>query len=424
MDSGKTYSELEDKLLRENFVTPEDMDSAKETRGQNLARAQKPLGLLISDIANIPQDEFKSLLKDKSIQEKIGFFGLQKGIITREQLDECRKNGDNGGSTLSTRLVRKGYLTETDRKVLLQLTLEDLDFAKAGIVRGLISEQDLERALKLKSHQKSVCEILYDRNLVTLSELNHVFRKFSRDLKLGQILLLQELLSDAQLKAALSDQPESNSSLGKILLKKRYVTVEQLYFALSIQYNTPFQKLDGYVYYEKQKVTLRDFVGQGYALENRILPLFQNGSNLTLAVSNPADIWSMHGLKSLYPELQMTCVLITDEKFCQLYALLYGEMLYTGGSHQPSQPGASIPDRTLQLNHPAAEKALMRKLYEEYRYYQDTTGLKAFEGEEQLFYSFIEAHHKQICEQYRCKEVLFRFEVSNGRTEILASPVI
>ncbi|MDX9787453.1 MAG: hypothetical protein RBT11_11780 [Desulfobacterales bacterium] len=422
MDGGKAYSELENKLLKEGFVTPEDMASAKETRQQNLVRAQKPIGLLISDIANLPQDEFKRLLRDKKTQEKIAAIGLEKGLFSREQLNECQRNGD-AANPLSVMLVHKGYLTENDRKVLLQRTLESIDFAKLAISLGLISELDLERALKLKSHQKSVCEILYDRNLVTLSELNHVFRKFSQDLKLGQILLLQELLTETQLKEALSEQSASNLSLGKILLKRRYVAVEQLYFTLSIQYNTPFQKLDGYVYYEKQKMALREFVGQGYALENRILPLFQSGNNLTLAVSNPANIWSMHGLKSLYPELQMNCVLITDEKFGQLYALLYGEMLYTGDSRQPPQSGAATPDQTLQLKHPATQKELMKKLYEEYRYYQETAGLKPFENEEPLFYSFISENHQHLCERYRCKEILFRFEVHNGRTEVLASPV-
>lgn len=424
MDSGETYSELEDQLLKENFVTVEEVAFAKKTRRENLARAQKPLGLLLADIANIPQDAFNGLLNDKRTQEKIAFFGLQKGILTREQVDACRPSGDPAGDPLGTVLVEKGYLSQADRDMLLQLALEEIGFAKAAIAGGLIAERDLERALRVKSHQRTVCEILYHRNLVTLSELNHLFRKLSRDVKLGQILLLQGLLSDAQIQAALDEQSVTTLSLGKVLLKRRHITVEQLYFALSIQFNTPFQKLDGYVYYEKQKASLRGVVGQAYALENRILPLFQNGNILTLAVSNPADIWSMHGLKPLYPDLQMTCVLITDEKFSQLYAMLYGEMLSSAGAHRPVQTGAATPDQTLLLNHPAAQKAVMQKLYEEYRYYQDTVGLKAVEGEETLFYSFIEAQHQQICDQYRCQEVLFRFEVKSGRTEILASPVI
>lgn len=52
------------------------------------------------------------------------------------------------------------------------------------------------------------------------------------------------------------------------------VTINQLYFALSIQYNTPFQALKGFMFSEKQEAELRDIVGQRYAEENRIIPLF------------------------------------------------------------------------------------------------------------------------------------------------------
>lgn len=424
MQNRPIYSELEERLLKENFVTPEDMAAAKETRRQNLARAQKPLGWLISDIAKIPPEAFNGLVQDKRTQAKIGSFGLQRGLITPQQLDECQNHGDGAGGALSDVLVASGYLTEADRQVLVDLALDDIDVAKTGLVQGLIGEQELERALKCKSHQKSVCEILHHRNLVTLSELNHVFRKFRLDLKLGQILLLQELLTAEQLKAALVEQSATALRIGNILLQRRYVAIEQLYFALSIQHNTPFQKLDGYVYSEKRKAALRGLIGQGYALENRILPLFQNGSILTLAVSNPTDIGSMHGLKSLYPELQMTCVLITDEKFCQLYAMLYGEMFYGSGAFQQAPAGASDGDQHLQINRPADQKTLMKKLYEAYRYYQDAAGMKPSEGDEPLFYAFIEAHHQHICDRYRCNSVRFRFDIQNGRTEILASPVI
>jgi hypothetical protein len=423
MAEGAIHSEIEEQLLKEGFVSPADMASARETYRLSLEHAKKPLGIVLTELSNIPQEEVKMLLRHPITQENMGAIALVQQKITSQQLAECRKSAAQVGYPLSAILIQKGYIDEKSRKILLALALDHIDFAKLLITRSFVSEKELEQALKLKAHRKTVCEILYDRNLVTLSELNHVFRKFSRELKLGEILLWQGLISEAQLKEVLKEQSEIKQSLGKILLQKRYIAIEQLYFALSIQYNTPFQRLDGYVYYEKQKASLKSVVGHRYALENHIIPLFQNGNNLTLAVSNPSDIWSMNGLKSTFPELQMSCVLITDEKFNQLYSILYGEIMMIYVPMKSSQESVSASDPIIPLKNPRGQQDLMKRLYEDYGYYREIVGGKPFEDDESFFYSFLEESHRQICETYGCPEVIFRFEIVNGRVEIQASPV-
>jgi hypothetical protein len=416
-------SEIEEQLLKEGFVSSADMVSARETYRLSLEHAKKPIGIILTEMANIPQDGVKALLRHPTIQENMGGIALGQQKITAQQLAECRESAAHAGYPLSAILIQKGHLDEKGRKMLLALALDHIDFAKLLISRSFVSEKELEQALKLKAYRKTVCEILYDRNLVTLSELNHVFRRFSRELKLGEILLWQGLISEGQLKEVLKEQSERKQSLGRILLQKQYIAIEQLYFSLSIQYNTPFQRLDGYLYYEKQKAALKSIVGHRYALENRIIPLFQNGNNLTLAVSNPSDIWSMNGLKSTFPELQMSCVLITDEKFNQLYSILYGEMMAISVPIKSSQSSGGVSDPLLPLKDPRGQRDLMKRLFEDYGYYREIVGGKPFEDDESWFYSFLEEGHRQICDTYGCPEVIFRFEIVNGRVEIQASPV-
>lgn len=336
-----------------------------------------------------------------------------------------RRYCPRGITAADSAFAKKRISFQGRSKKLLYLQLEDIRVAKLAIKINLIREKDLEVALKLKTYRKSTCEILYEGNLITLTELNHVFRKFNRELKLGQILCQQELVTESQIQEALADQADSSHSLGKILLKKRWIAIEQLYFAISIQYNTPFQKLDGYVYYEKQKVALRNIVGQRYAFENQILPLFQIGNNLTLAVSNPANISGMQGLKSQYPNLQMACVLITDEKFEQLYAILYGELLSARNGDSKTAPEPVIPDEAAMISDPATQKMRIKKLYQEYRYYQLSVGVSPMDmNEEELwFFDFIEESYQAICQEFGCHQVLYRFEVKENHTRILASPV-
>jgi hypothetical protein len=424
-EDKKTYLEIEEQLLKEGFVSPEDMAMARKLRDTYLTRSQKPLGWVLLDQGQILQKQLQDLLFLPETQARIGKQSLKKQLITQDHLAECEGLLTEKGPCLSRILVDKGYLSDTVRKKLMYEQFETIDLAKQAIKHHMICEKDLEAALKLKTYQKSTCEILYERNLITLSELNHAFRRFSRDLKLGQILFQQALISEANLKKALTVQADSNQSLGKVLLQKRWVTIEQLYFALSIQYNTPFQKLDGYVYYEKQKVALRNIVGQGYAVENLILPLFQNGNNLTLGVSNPVNIWSMHGLKSMYPELLMNCVLITDEKFEQLYALLYGEVLQMRNKRQPASSEPQGADGTVVISNPRGEQALIEALYQTYNAQKPKTGGEpATHDEEGWFFEFIEDSYQSICEKFGCSRVLYRCDVKAAGAEILASPVL
>lgn len=425
MEDKTAYQEIEEQLLKEGFVSPEEMAEAKKRRDTHVIRSQKPLGLILLDQEKLSPEQLMKLLSIPDMQARIGKRAVERNMITQEQLEACEAQDGENDHSLSRNLLDKGYLSDADRKKLIYEQLGTVYLAKQAIKHHLIQENDLEAALKLKSYQKSTCEILYERNLITLSELNHAFRKFSRDLKLGQILFQQGLITDTDLENALAAQAAGNQSLGKVLLEKRYVAIEQLYFALSIQYNTPFQKLDGYVYYEKQKVELRSIVGQRYAYENLILPLFQSDNNLTLGVSNPANIWSMHGLQSLFPELQMTCVLITDEKFEQLYALLYGEALPGRIGHQPPSSQNSGSDAVIMINAPMEQQAIIKTLYHAYKIRMQSFGYDSGAPEEEgWFVEFIVDSYQRICEKYGCTSIQYRCDVTGARTEIFASPVL
>ncbi len=423
MKEENAFSEIEKQLLKEGFVSSEEMAMAQKERDIHFEQSRKPIGLILLDQGKISQEQLQRLLSLPDVQKRIAKQALVKELVADDQFAECEQMGSKSGLSLSRLLVERGYLAENERKKLIYDQLDTIDFAKQAIRHQVIRESDLEAVLKLKTHQKSTCEILYERNLITLSELNHVFRKFSRDLKLGQILVQQRLVTENNLEKALSLQSSGNQTLGKILLEKGWIGIEQLYFALSIQYNTPFQKLDGYTYYEKQKMVLRNIVEQRYAIDNLIIPLFQNGNNLTLGVSNPANIWSMHGLKSMYPELQMNCVLITDEKFEQLYALLYGELLQTNIGRKIKKAETSAANGNVVISDPIEQKELVKTLYRFYNGQRPQTANGTPSPDEAAwFFEFIENSYRSICEKFGCSRVLYRCDVKDKRAHIFASP--
>ena len=423
MEDKTARLKIEELLVAEEFVSSKEMAEAHGIRKIHIEQSKKQLGFILLGQKKVTQDQLMKLLSLPEMQKQIGKQAVEKGMISQDQLEECQRKVKQLGCRLSQLLFTKGYFSDTDRKKLVYEQLDTLLLAKQAIKHRLIQERDLESALKLKNYKKSTCEILYEQNRVTLSELNHAFRRFSRDLKLGQILLQQDMIHEADLEKALALQSVAHKTLGKILLENKWVALDQLYFALSIQYNTPFQKLDGYIYYEKQKVELRNIIGQRYAYEHQILPLFWNGDNLTLGVSNPARIWSMQGLKSPYPKIQMTCVLITDEKFEQLYALLYGEVLprpvnqFLSGQQNSNEV-------VVVIDHLKNQHAQIKSLYQAYKAQMKLVGGdKEIPQEETWFIEFIEENFNTICNTYGCSGVQFRCIVKGWKPELFAAPV-
>lgn len=424
MEDKTVLLKIEEVLIDEGFVSFQEMAEARACRKTHIEQSKKQLGFILLEQNKMTQEQLMRLLSLPEMLMQIGKTAVERELISQEQLEECQQQVEQGNQPLSRFLFTKGLLSDTDRKKLLSEQLDTLFFIKQAVKHRLIQEEDLESAVKLKHYKKSTCEILYEQNRVTLSELNHAFRRFSPDLKLGQILLQQGMIQEADLEKALRFQSPGHKTLGKILLENKSVTLDQLYFALSIQYNTPFQKLDGYIYYEKQKSELRHIIGQRYACEHQILPLFRNGDNLTLGVSNPAKVWSMQDLRSSHPKIQMTCVLITDEKFEQLYALLYGEVLprpvnrFLSG--QRNSEGALVVIDQLKDQHNK-----IKSLYQAYKtQMQPAGGEKEIPQEEIWFMEFIEENFHTICKTYGCSSVQFRCIGKEGKPELFASPVL
>ena len=189
MEDKTAHLKIEELLVAEGFVSSQEMAEAQGIRKIHIEQSKKQLGLILLGQKKVTQDQLMKLLSLPAMQMQIGKRAVEKGMISQDQLEECQRKVKQLGCRLSQVLFTKGYFSDTNRKELVYEQLDTLLLAKQAIKHRLIQEGDLESAIKLKNYKKSTCEILYEQNRVTLSELNHAFRRFSRDLKLGQILL-------------------------------------------------------------------------------------------------------------------------------------------------------------------------------------------------------------------------------------------
>ena len=222
---------------------------------------------------------------------------------------------------------------------------------------GLARQQDVDAALDVQSLASSynktrlddipegiglrtIGEILCGLDLISPIDLNRVLLKYDKRLKLGDMLKKMGILSETQIQTALESQQFNFKSilLGQILIEQDFITEKQLYDALSRQHNLPFKHVDGLEYAEPHKAELTQIIGHNYADEYSIIPLTLEGNKLTLAVYSPESVLSVHELKNVYAYLRIECVLIRQDRFCELFKELYGS-IYS----QPLEMKTPIP---------------------------------------------------------------------------------
>lgn len=143
-------------------------------------------------------------------------------------------------------------------------------------------------------------------------------------MRLGEILTKKGFISKEQLDEVLAKSPESEQMLGKLLVKAGHLKEEQLFQVLAEQLNIPFyphlKNLD--ISPEVIKAVPVKFV-QHYG----IMPLELKDKVLTIAMSNPMDVWMSEEIK-LHLGYQIQRVLSTryeiEEMIHKYYSAVSG----------------------------------------------------------------------------------------------------
>jgi MSHA biogenesis protein MshE len=104
--------------------------------------------------------------------------------------------------------------------------------------------------------------------------------------RLGEILIQQKLLTEAQLKGALEEQKKSGRRLGRVMIEKGYVGEDQIAQALARQLAVPFISLKQYNV--KREVTQK--LPETQARRFRALVLEDSGKSYKVGMADPTDL--------------------------------------------------------------------------------------------------------------------------------------
>ncbi len=111
--------------------------------------------------------------------------------------------------------------------------------------------------------------------------------------RLGSMLVSSGLISDDQLKKALSVQKTEGGRLGSILVKLGFVQEDKLMTFLSKQYGVPYVDLNKF---EINPAVIKHIPAE-VAQKYRIMPINRAGATITIAMVDPSNIFAIDDIK-------------------------------------------------------------------------------------------------------------------------------
>jgi len=138
--------------------------------------------------------------------------------------------------------------------------------------------------------------------------------------RLGELLVKEKLISQDQLKQALEYQKQHGGRLGTALVKMGLVTDDEVTAVLSRQYGVPSINLK---YYEVDPTVVK-LIPQETAVRYQIVPLSRVGSTLTIAMTDPTNVFAMDDIKFM-TGFNVEPVVASESAISEAISKFYGE---------------------------------------------------------------------------------------------------
>lgn len=112
--------------------------------------------------------------------------------------------------------------------------------------------------------------------------------------KLGEMLVKAQLITDAQLEEIMKIQRREGGKLGSIVVRQGFCSDQDIVSFLGMQYGVPAADLEQWPPIDPSVIAL---IPKDLAQRHKVLPLQRTGNVLTLAMSDPTDIFAMDDVR-------------------------------------------------------------------------------------------------------------------------------
>ena len=127
--------------------------------------------------------------------------------------------------------------------------------------------------------------------------------------KIGEILVTKGLINEEQLQEALAQQRKNKKFLGEILIENYSIKEKDLLEVLSEQFDIEVASL-------KNKYIDWNFV-KGFSssliLDHKCFPVKKDPNSITIAITNPLDVWALKKSEDESQGLRVEWVLVSQK---------------------------------------------------------------------------------------------------------------
>ena len=201
--------------------------------------------------------------------------------------------------------------------------------------------------------------------------------------RLGAMLVSSGLITDDQLKKALSTQKTEGGRLGSILVKLGFVQEDKLMTFLSKQYGVPYVDLNKFQINPAVIKHIPSDVAQKY----RIMPINRSGATITIAMVDPSNIFAIDDIKFM-TGYNVEAVVATEGAIVETIKKYYGGAKTIVAQRPGSAPSvAGREDKKMTLD---ARDYSMEGLKEDEEDTLDTGGVVEVEDFDNLVHGAVE----------------------------------
>ena len=149
--------------------------------------------------------------------------------------------------------------------------------------------------------------------------------------RIGELLLKEKRITSEQLQEALNYQKANGGKLGVNLVKLGYVTDDEIISLLRRQYNVPSIDLSSF---EVDPAVIK-LVPAETAQKYQVLPLSRSGATLTIAMTDPTNVFAMDDIKFM-TGYNVEPVVASETAVVEAIARYYSLPAKSNGNAQPS----------------------------------------------------------------------------------------
>src|SRR3954470_5486983 len=156
------------------------------------------------------------------------------------------------------------------------------------VQQGLVTATQLQAALtwqETQAERVALGQILVNKKIITERQLETVLDTFRKRARLGEVLARNGTITRQQLEHALTVQKKARRPLGQIVIELGYVDDAGMRQALATQLGIPYVVLDRMTVDR----ALARFINGNYARRHTVMPIAVAGQMLTVCMDDPTQ---------------------------------------------------------------------------------------------------------------------------------------